>query len=284
MEELVSDQYFSVEKITSNVYLIKEIFNVSDNVCNIWLSKGSSLDVIIDTGLGIWNLPEFLKSKGLIGSKPHMAVATHIHFDHTGGLHQFETTAIHADEFDDMRGGNAVNMVTYLKEDGISPEVNYDVKDFRVKPVTASRILNDGDIIDQGDHQLQIIHLPGHTKGSIALYDNHDNHLFIGDVLYDGMLIDFVPTSSVQEYIDSCKQLMELAPSVDMVFPGHFRILTGQEMWSMANRYIENGENALYKCSRGCFKCIVATIFKGRNTPSLPHKCFYYGCCCFMLV
>ena len=284
MAKQVPDECFSVKKITNNIYLINEIFNISDTVCNIWLSKGSSLDVIIDTGLGIWNLPEFLKSKELIGDKPYMAIATHIHFDHTGGLHQFETTAIHVDEFDDMRDGNAVNMVTYLNENGIMPGVDYNVKNYKVKPVTASRILEDGDIINQGDHQLQVMHLPGHTKGSIALYDNQDKYLFIGDTLYEGMLIDFVPTSSVQHYIDSCKQLIELAPDVSMVFPGHFRILDSQEMCSLAKKYIEDGEKILYKCSRNCFRNIVTAIFKGRNTKSIPFNCFYYSCCCFMLV
>jgi len=284
MGTTVMDDCFNVKKITDSVYLINEVFNVSDNISNIWLSKGTYLDVIIDTGLGIWDLAGFLKSKELIGDKPYMAIATHIHFDHTGGLHQFEKTAIHENEYDDMKNGNAVNMLTYLKENDVVPEAHYDVRNFKVKPVTASQTLKDGDIIDQGDHKLQILHLPGHTKGSIALYDDRDKHLFLGDILYEGMLIDFTPTSSVEEYIDSCKQLIELAPKVNMVFPGHFRILNSYELCSLAENYIENGEKILYKCSRNCLTCLVTAVFKGRNTRNLPYNCFYNSCCCFKVV
>lgn len=52
--------------------------------------QGSRCDLVIDAGLGIWNLPEFLTQSGLIGKKPVLAVATHCHFDHVGGLHQFK--------------------------------------------------------------------------------------------------------------------------------------------------------------------------------------------------
>ena len=46
--------------------------------------------------------------------------------------------------------------------------------------------LNDGDLIDLGDRCLRVIHLPGHSPGSIALLDvGSDRCLFSGDVVYD---------------------------------------------------------------------------------------------------
>ena len=54
------------------------------------------MDLVIDPGLGLWDLPSFLRLSGLCdGSKPVMAVATHVHFDHAGGLHQFAQVAVH---------------------------------------------------------------------------------------------------------------------------------------------------------------------------------------------
>ena len=61
----------------------------------VWLVQGSTADLVIDTGIGLLDLPGFLKQKGLIGNKPVTAVANHTHFDHSGGLHQFENFAIH---------------------------------------------------------------------------------------------------------------------------------------------------------------------------------------------
>ena len=67
---------------------------------------------MIDTGLGLWDLPGFLKQQTLIGDKPVTAVATHIHFDHSGGLHQFENFAIHSLEAEAIRKGDNYKTVT----------------------------------------------------------------------------------------------------------------------------------------------------------------------------
>ena len=46
--------------------------------------------------------------------------------------------------------------------------------------------LNDGDMLDLGDRCLRVVHLPGHSPGSIALLDvGSDRSLFSGDVVYD---------------------------------------------------------------------------------------------------
>lgn len=281
LEKLVEEECFSVENITNHVYLIKENFNKSmHGKCNIWLSKGTSLDVVIDTGLGIWDLVGFLKSKGLIGNKPYMAIATHIHFDHAGGLYQFESTAIHKDEHEDMKNGNNVIMASYLRANDVTHEAGFNAKDYRVRGVAPTKALQDNDIIDQGSHQLQVVHLPGHTKGSIALYDIQNRYLYVGDVLYDGMLVDFVPTSSISEYTDSCRRLKEMASNVELVFPGHERVLSGTEMGLMAQKYIEDGGKICHKGSRLCLKCLVISLIKSRNTGNVAFKCLYYSCCC----
>ena len=280
------EECFSVENISNDLFLIRETLYFSGNICNIWLSKGSNLDVVIDTGLGVWDLPWFLKSQNLIGEKPVVAIATHVHFDHIGGLHQFANTAIHADEFDDMAVANGVSMVTYLKDCEVMPEAQgyFDVRDFKVKAVTPTKALNDGDFIDQGDKQLEILHLPGHSKGSIALFDRKNGHLFSGDVIYDGMLIDFLPGSSVSDYVHSCLRLKEIAPKVNRVFPGHFRPLSSEEMVSLTDSYLTNAERSLYKWKQSCLQGVLTAAFKGRETRNKLYNSLYYGCCCFFVI
>lgn len=106
----MAEQPFAIGKVHDGVYLLRERFYDSPNQANIWLVQGSSKDLVIDTGLGIWNLPGFLEQQGLIGPKPVQAVATHIHFDHSGGLHQFEKFSIHSLEAEAIRQGD--NFVT----------------------------------------------------------------------------------------------------------------------------------------------------------------------------
>ena len=78
-------QWFSVEKINSNLFLITEPFFYEGNRCNIWLIKGGDKDLIIDCGLGVSNLRKFLEGKHLLDpiDKPKartcIVVCTHVH-------------------------------------------------------------------------------------------------------------------------------------------------------------------------------------------------------------
>ena len=62
-------------------------YYVSGNRANIWVVEGRDRDLVIDAGLGVFNVAEYLDQCGLINPprKPVLAVATHVHFDHSGG-------------------------------------------------------------------------------------------------------------------------------------------------------------------------------------------------------
>eukprot|EP00794_Sanderia_malayensis_P009934 gene9934-10954_t len=282
-----SGSAFIVKSVALNIYLIQERFNISENLCNIWLLKGSKLDVIIDTGFGLWDLPGFLTSKGLINvDNEVLAVATHIHFDHTGGMYQFKNTAIHNLEYNDLKTGNNVATVTFLhsRDLTVKPYPGFVAKDYRVRGVNATRILEEGDVIDQGDRKLHVLHMPGHSKGSIVLYEPQNKYLFSGDVIYNGMLIDFVPGSNVDDYVDSFRRLQEMAPNINKIYPGHNEILSSDQLMNITDSYIQNATRCCKKCQKNCLKCLLSCIFKGKYTNNCPAKCFYYSCCCFCIV
>lgn len=70
-----------------------------------------------------------------------------------------------------------------------------------------------GDVINLGDRQLTVLHMPGHSRGSISLHDRENKLLFSGDVVYDGSMIDWLPYSRVSDYIGSCERLVGLVDS-----------------------------------------------------------------------
>lgn len=70
-----------------------------------------------------------------------------------------------------------------------------------------------GDVINLGDRQLTVLHMPGHSRGSICLHDHDNKLLFSGDVVYDGSMIDWLPYSQVSDYISSCERLVGLVDS-----------------------------------------------------------------------
>ena len=93
-------------------------------------------------------------------------------------------------------------------------------------------MLEDKDKLKVGKVELQVIHTPGHTPGSICLYIPKENVLISGDTLFAGSIgnISF-PTSKPKLMWESLKKLSKLTPDTK-VLPGHGQSTTiGKEKW-----------------------------------------------------
>ena len=65
-------------------------------------------------------------------------------------------------------------------------------------------------IVDLGDRQFRVLHLPGHSPDSIALFDERDGLFFSGDAIYDDTLIDDLPDSNRAAYRRTMERLLDL--------------------------------------------------------------------------
>ncbi|EPY78533.1 metallo-beta-lactamase domain-containing protein 2-like protein [Camelus ferus] len=218
-------EWYAHKSLGDGVFWIQERFYESGNRANIWLVRGSEQDVVIDTGLGLRSLPEYLYSSGLLqdreakedaACRPLLAVATHVHFDHSGGLYQFDRVAVHHAEAEALARGDNFETVTWLSDSEVvrAPSPGWRARQFRVQAVQPTLILQDGDVINLGDRQLTVMHMPGHSRGSICLHDKDRKILFSGDVVYDGSLIDWLPYSRISDYVGTCERLIELVDRV----------------------------------------------------------------------
>jgi glyoxylase-like metal-dependent hydrolase (beta-lactamase superfamily II) len=99
------------------------------------------------------------------------------------------------------------------------PSESYDPYGYQVRPARVTRALTDGDRVDLGDRAFTVLHLPGHSPGSIGLYDEHDGTLFSGDVICDGPLIDDIIGCDTAQYIATMRRLRDLP--VRIVHAGH---------------------------------------------------------------
>ncbi|MEV0551163.1 MBL fold metallo-hydrolase [Nocardia salmonicida] len=92
-------------------------------------------------------------------------------------------------------------------------------------PVRPDRLLEDGDTLEIGDLVLHVIHLRGHTPGSIALAltDNAGHtHLFTGDSLFPGGLGRTTnPTDFTTLFTDVTSKIFDRWPDDTVVYPGH---------------------------------------------------------------
>ncbi|NDV58449.1 MBL fold metallo-hydrolase [Bacteroides sp. 519] len=124
-----------------------------------------------------------------------------------------------------------------LKEYGLSPEANkadefwlatapQQSRSFGFKlpedPVPLGKYICDGDIISFGNTQLEAIHVPGHSPGSIVFYSKNDGVMFSGDVLFQGSVgrADLAGGNFDELREGICSRLLVL-PNETIVYPGH---------------------------------------------------------------
>ncbi|MFJ4847110.1 MULTISPECIES: MBL fold metallo-hydrolase [unclassified Streptomyces] len=216
---------------------------------NVWWLRGTDRDVVVDTGLGVVTLREEVPA---LFARDPLAVLSHAHLDHVGGAHEFRERAGHPADAAALAAGVPASLdgpelarLLGAGEVGADfpgrmidalPGPGYDPAAYRVAPVTLTRPVEDGDRIDLGGRSLTVLHLPGHTPGSVALLEEHTGALYPGDVVYDGYLVDDLPGSDVAAYRRSMEFLCGL--DVSVVHPGHGRSFDRARLHDIARTYL----------------------------------------------
>ncbi len=198
---------------------------------NVYLIKSEKI-AIVDTGTGFYskNLINDLEKEIDIGEIEYI-ILTHEHFDHCGG----------AEELKELSNSKIVahENSSYIIEEGlnisasffnaIQPKVEIDLK------------VKGGEKIDLGDIELKIFHTPGHSKGSISIYEEESKSLFSGDTVFtDGNVgrTDFFG-GDFEELKSSIKILCSL--EVKNLYPGHgeYIINSGGKHLAMAEKMLD---------------------------------------------
>jgi len=95
------------------------------------------------------------------------------------------------------------------------------------QPPAPDKLLKDGDEVRFGNSVLSVIHIPGHSPGSVALYSKENNLVVSGDVLFNGSVgrSDF-PGGDHQTLIKGITEKLMKLPRETVVYPGHGPITT----------------------------------------------------------
>ena len=176
-----------VGELQTNCYLLVD---VAANEC-----------LIIDPGGDFQKIKSFIHSRDLT---PLFIINTHGHADHITANSQF-------------------GLPVYIHEDDAGflsdPHKNLSPAPFIVQG-RPERLLKNGEIIKAGNLNLQVIHTPGHTPGSICLLCGEV--LFSGDTLFaSGVGRTDLPYSSTEELINSIKKKLFVLADNIKVYPGH---------------------------------------------------------------
>jgi glyoxylase-like metal-dependent hydrolase (beta-lactamase superfamily II) len=219
------DNWYQVERLADGVTHIWEPHIRPFYRCNIWHVRGRERDMLVDSGMGVVSLR---RQVALLAERPVLAVASHTHFDHIGAHHEFADRAVHPAEADILAAPRRDRTLadTYVRDATdadlftMRPPGGYRSDAYEVAPAPATCLLADGDVIDLGDRHFTVLHLPGHSPGGIALWDEASGILFSGDTVYDGPLIDDAYHSDIDAYVRSMERLRRLP--VRVVHGGHF--------------------------------------------------------------
>lgn len=205
---------------------------------NIYFVPGYDCDLVIDTGMGLATLrPELPENP----RKPLVAVATHIHLDHVGSLHEFGHRfgpRASGAEFAIMPPARTYENALREIDDPLAglPHEGFAVGDYRIEPAALTRLLSEGDRVETGDRVFRVVELPGHSPDSIGLIDESDGLFFSGDAIYDDTLIDDLPDSNRAVYRETMRRILELPAR--LVLGGHGEPFDGERMREIAREYL----------------------------------------------
>ena len=191
-------------------------WRIEDGFVRFFLLEGEEKAVLIDSGVNCPNASDIAKD---LTSKPLILLNTHGDGDHTSGTDGFTHIHIHPLDY-----------------------VECDVKNRY--PNTSMVPLNDGDIIDLGDRPLKIIHIPGHTKGSVAILDIAKRVLYAGDSVQKGHIYMFGAKRCPEVFEKSLDKLIALKDEYDCIYASH-------ESFMVSSDYVENVKMAWEQVQSG---------------------------------
>lgn len=255
----------TIYQIRPHLWAVDEIGRTT-----MYIYEGLERVLLLDTGFGLSDLHALIGN--LCPEKEIVVVNTHVHGDHCSGNNQFET--VYMGRRDLKRGQEPMNsdLVEKYREHFITCSPFLSQAEMHAwKPGVSKKSLplKDGDIIDLGGIQLNVFETPGHTQGSICLWDDQYGSLFTGDMMLPWGAWGHLPESShLCEYEKSIDCLIRLKPRE--LFPSHGKLNGhGWPVWYMPleimNYYLEG----------------IHSIISGRQKGT-AYSCFLGDGCLFM--
>ncbi len=158
-----------------------------------FLAAGRQEALLIDAGLGGGDLLAYVRT---LTEKPVTALFTHADPDHVGHAGQFEHRLMHPSEFDYYRQRN--------------------------KTIVPMEPVWEGDILDLDGFRFEVILIPGHTPGSIALLEREQRFLIGGDSIQTGKIFMFGNGRNFDAFRASMLKMQKRIPEFDQVYASHY--------------------------------------------------------------
>jgi hydroxyacylglutathione hydrolase len=174
------------------------------NAYLVW--DGRSTDaLVLDPGKGA--AAPLIERAAANGLRLHLIANSHGHIDHI---------------FDNAPLMDASNAPLAIHPDDAYRLDGRNSYGFELQPVAATRDLVEGEQVRIGDLVLDVLHTPGHSEGSVCLYEERNRLLLAGDVLFAGTYgRTDLPGGDVEQMAASLARLAREIPAEVRVLPGH---------------------------------------------------------------
>ena len=184
---------------------------IQENTYVVYNEKNECL--IIDPGCYFpeeqQELKAFIDKRGLL---PKWLVNTHCHLDHVFGNKFIAETyglTLHLHQKEEV-------VLQFAPTSGLMYDMPFD--NYQGEFI----FLDEGDTITLGDDELEIIHVPGHSPGSICFYCKAQNFIIGGDVLFNGSIgRTDLPMGDHNTLLKNIKEKLFLLPDDVIVYSGH---------------------------------------------------------------
>lgn len=186
------DRPFTARKLAKDTWIISGVG------CDSYLVIGSEKAALIDTGMSRNDLAAF--TAGLT-SLPVMVLNTHGHFDHTGGNGWFT---------DAWMSEYAAREAKHAFGDPAEYPLDYTI-----------HTLREGDRVDLGGRELEVLAIGAHSPGSLAYLDAGNRLLFTGDELESGQVLCMGGNEAIRRHLANMEKLAARRNAFDFILPAH---------------------------------------------------------------
>ena len=223
------------------IQINKNTWRFEDGFVRFFLLEGEEKSVLIDSGVGS---PDALKQAKSVTDKDIILLNTHGDVDHISGTASFNVIHMHESDYNNCGIGDKFSNTSLIK-------------------------VEDGDVLDLGNRPLRIVHIPGHTFGSIAILDINERVLYSGDSVQKGHIFLFGNHRAPELYLDSLSKLVSLTSEYDYIYASH-------DEYKLSNEYSIKVKDAWEKVLSGHAKYEDADLFGNKVKSYTLENCGFY--------